>query len=330
MTIASNKPPLISVAPMMDWTDRHDRYFLRLIAPDIQLYTEMITAHALKYGNAEQLLAFHPAEKYLILQLGGSDPALLAQGARLGALFGYNEINLNVGCPSPRVKSGQFGACLMLKPELVAECVAAMQECVDIPVTIKCRIGVDDCDSYTYLYDFIAKQIEVGCDTFIIHARKAWLSGLSPKENREIPPLNYPVVYQIKQDFPDCTVIINGGIKTLADIDTHLAHVDGVMIGREAYKNPYFLATIQARYFAKAQTIKSRAEIIQCLQPYIQMQLSQGVRLHSITRHILGLFQGQRGANAWRRYLSENAPKLGANDKVIAEALALICHNEHD
>lgn len=317
--------PLIAVAPMMDCTDRHDRYFLRLIAPDVILYSEMITAQALVHGNPERLLAYDAAENPLVLQLGGSDPKQLAYGATLGEAFGYNEINLNVGCPSPRVSSGNFGACLMLDPTLVAECIVAMQAAVSISVTVKCRIGVDDCDDYDYLQRFIALLAENGCKTFIIHARKAWLSGLSPKENREIPPLIYPTVYRIKQDFPALTIIINGGIKSTSDIDTHLQHVDGVMIGRAAYSTPYLLAEIQARYFADKQVL-SRVEVVQRLRPYIEKQLTAGVRLSSITRHLFGLFHGQYGAAGWRRYLSEQAHKPNASVAVLEQALAFVQH----
>lgn len=310
-----------SVAPMMDYTDRHDRYFLRLIAPDILLYTEMITAHALAHGDVDYLLGFDQLEHPLALQLGGCDPTLLASGAKLGESFGYDEINLNVGCPSPRVSKGSFGACLMLEPPLVADCIAAMRAVVNIPVTVKCRIGVDAQDSYESLHQFIELIASTGCTTFIIHARKAWLQGLSPKQNREIPPLRYDVVRQIKHDFPHLTIILNGGIKTLADIDTELSHVDGIMIGRAAYANPWFLAEIQHTYLS-SKTIQSRAEIIQQLLPYVREQMSRGVRLNSMTRHILGLFQGQRGAAIWRRYLSQHAHKQDIN--VIEEALKLV------
>lgn len=315
--------PIISVAPMMDCTNRHDRYFLRLIAPDVQLYTEMITAQAILHGQTKHLLSFDPKEKYVALQLGGSDPKQLAYAAQCGEAFGYNEINLNVGCPSPRVSAGRFGACLMLEPELVAECINAMQAAVRIPVTVKCRIGVDEQDSQASLYHFTQLAAQAGCKTMIVHARKAWLAGLSPKQNREIPPLRYDVVYQLKKDFPELTIIINGGIKKRLDIDTHLAHVDGVMIGRVAYANPYFLAEIQGYYFAQPN-ILSRFEVIKNLLPYVHEQLAQGVRLHAITRHILGLFQGQRGASAWRRYLSQHAYQAGANASVIETALSLV------
>lgn len=312
--------PIISVAPMMDWTDRHDRYFLRLIAPDIWLYTEMITAQALKFGDANKLLAFDAIEHPVALQLGGSDPVLLANAAKLGEEYGYDEINLNVGCPSPRVSSGRFGACLMLEPQLVADCIAAMRAVVSIPVTVKCRTGVDQHDSYESLQHFIQTVAQIGCQTFIIHARKAWLSGLSPKENREIPPLQYETVRQIKRNFPHLTIIINGGIKTVAEIKEHLQYVDGVMIGREAYHNPYILAQIQAEFFSSADLL-SRHEVIQKLLPYVSSQLKNKVKLNAITRHILGLFKNMPGGAAWRRYLSENSHKANADINVIEEAL---------
>lgn len=314
---------LISVAPMMDWTDRHDRYFLRLIAPDVLLYTEMVTAHAIRHGDVDYLLKFHSLEHPVALQLGGSDPIMLAEAAKLGADYGYDEINLNVGCPSPRVSAGRFGACLMLEPDLVADCVMAMREVVSIPVTVKCRIGVDAVDSYDELQCFIQKIAAAGCKTVIIHARKAWLKGLSPKENRDIPPLQYEVVHQIKRDFPFLTIILNGGIKSLAEIDAQLPHVDGVMIGRAAYANPYLLAEIQAKYF-KNRSILDRNEIIKKMLPYIHEQLQNGVKLSSITRHVLGLFQGQRGAALWRRYLSQQAHRPGAGLEVLENALELM------
>jgi tRNA-dihydrouridine synthase A len=315
---------LISIAPMMDWTDRHDRFFLRLIAPHVLLYTEMITTGALLHGDVDYLLKFDNAEHPVALQLGGSDPQKLAQCVKIGEDFGYDEINLNVGCPSDRVKSGRFGACLMLEPQLVADCVAAMQQQVKLPVTVKCRIGVDDHDSYEQLVHFIRLISQAGCQTFIIHARKAWLNGLSPKENREIPPLCYDVVRKIKQDFPQLTIVINGGIKTVAEIEEHLKFVDGVMIGREAYTNPYLLAAIEEKFFTSTAAVKTRQEILEQLQPYVEKQLSENVRLNSITRHILGLYQGQKGARIWRRYLSEHAHKSGAGIEVLHKALGTV------
>lgn len=316
--------PIISVAPMMDWTDRHDRYFLRAVAKDVLLYTEMITSHALIHGDRDYLLKFDSAEHPVALQLGGSDPTMLAQCARMGEDAGYDEINLNVGCPSPRVSSGRFGACLMLEPNLVAECVASMQASVKIPVTVKCRIGVDQQDSYEALQSFIRMIANTGCKTFIVHARKAWLKGLSPKQNREIPPLSYETVYRVKQDFPELTIIINGGIRTLGAIDHHLAHVDGVMVGREAYHNPYFLAEIQHKYLNSNDKMLDRYDVIQQCLPYISQQVQNGVKLNSITRHLLGLFQGIRGSAAWRRYLSQHAHLPGAGVEVIEAALKFI------
>jgi tRNA-dihydrouridine synthase A len=321
--VSTTAVKIIAIAPMMDYTDRHDRYFLRLIAPDVRLYTEMITAPALIHGNAERLLAYHPTEKYLALQLGGSDPKQLAQCAKMGADKGYDEINLNVGCPSPRVSSGRFGACLMLEPQLVAECVNAMQAQVTIPVTVKCRIGVDQQDEYATLHQFVSLLAHTGCQHFIIHARKAWLSGLSPKENREIPPLRYEVVHQLKQNFPQLQISINGGIKTLADIKAQLPLVDGVMIGRAAYANPYLLADIQHHYFPR-RAILSRQEVGEKMVAYATEQLQKGVRLSAITRHILGLYQGKPGAAAWRRYLSQHSHLPSAGAEVIAQALKYI------
>lgn len=314
---------LISVAPMMDCTDKHDRYFLRLIAPDILLYSEMMTAQAIAHGNVQKLLAFDPAEMPVALQLGGSDPLLLARAAVMGENFGYDEINLNVGCPSDRVQSGRFGACLMLEPDRVADCVAAMRARVRVPVTVKCRIGVDDQDSYEQLHGFISQIAIAGCRTVIIHARKAWLKGLSPKQNREVPPLCYPMVWQIKRDFPALTIVVNGGIKTTEDIDQQLAQVDGVMIGRFAYANPYSLAEFQRKYFP-ARRILSRKQVVESFLPYVCAQLNQAVRLNAMTRHILGIFQGQSGASAWRRYISQYAHLRGAGVEVIRHALSLV------
>lgn len=316
---------LISIAPMMECTDRHDRFFLRLIAPHVLLYTEMITTAALIHGDFERFLLFHPSEHPIALQLGGSEPAKLAYSAKLGADFGYDEINLNVGCPSPRVKSGRFGACLMLEPQLVADCVAAMCDVVDIPVTVKCRIGVDQQDSYDFLTKFVEKISKAGAEVFIIHARKAWLNGLSPKQNREIPPLRYDIVKQLKQDFPHLSIILNGGIKTAQEIEQALTFADGVMIGREAYSNPYFLADIDKKYYSNENSL-SREAIIEKLIPYVEEQLKNNIKLSSITRHILGLFQHQKGARSWRRYLSENAHKNDAGIDVIKKALDL-CTN---
>lgn len=314
----------ISVAPMMDYTDRHERYFLRLLAPQVLLYTEMITTGALLHGDHQYLLQYHPEEHPLALQLGGSDPKQLSACARMGQEAGYDEINLNVGCPSDRVQSGRIGACLMLEPALVAEGVAAMKAAVNIPVTVKCRIGVDEQDSYEQLKFFIETVASAGCEVFIVHARKAWLSGLSPKENREIPPLRYEVVEALKRDYPKLCFVLNGGIKTLPQVQGALQNLDGVMIGREAYSNPYFLAELQQQIYSPNQSLPLRAHIIERFLPYIEEQLSKNTRLNSISRHILGLFHGQKGANRWRRYLSEHAHLPGAGPEVLLQALALI------
>lgn len=316
--------PFIAVAPMMGCTDRHDRYFLRLMAPHVYLYTEMITARALVYGKKYFLLDFHKAEKPLALQLGGHEPILLAQCAKLAEEYGYDEVNLNVGCPSDRVKSGQFGACLMLESPLVADCVAAMSAHTSLPVTVKCRVGVDHQDSYDYLAQFIQKVSSAGCKMFIIHARKAWLDGLSPKQNREIPPLQYDMVYQIKKDFPALKIILNGGIQAVADIDTQLPLVDGVMIGRAAYANPYLLAEIEQKYFTSREKTVKRSEIINKFIPYIREQLMQRTPLSAMTRHILGLFRGQHRAAIWRRYLSEHSHRDSAGLPIVKQALALM------
>lgn len=308
---------------MMDYTDRHDRYFLRLIAPDVLLYTEMITAAAILHGDKEYLLRYDASEHPLALQLGGSDPAKLAECAAIGEGYGYDEINLNVGCPSPRVSSGSFGACLMYEPELVAECVSAMRAKVKIPVTVKCRIGVDDHDSYEQLCHFINTVSGTGCDTFIVHARKAWLKGLSPKQNRQVPPLCYDVVKQIKHDYPQLKIHLNGGITTVAEIKEHLTWADGAMIGRAAYSNPYLLAEIQSEIYG-AKNILSRQQIIEKFIPYIEEQMRGGVKLASITRHILGLFQNIPGAAVWRRTISEHAHKKNADVNILKQALFAI------
>lgn len=309
------------IAPMLDWTDRHCRYFHRLISKHAFLYTEMVTTGALIHGDHHHFLQFNAAEHPIAFQLGGSNPRELAICAKMIEDYGYNEVNLNVGCPSDRVQNGRFGACLMAEPELVAECVAAMSQVVSIPVTVKSRIGIDDRDSYEELVNFIATIADAGCLTFIIHARKAWLSGLSPKQNRDIPPLRYDVVYQIKKDFPGLEIILNGGITTLDQCDTTLQQVDGVMVGREAYHNPYLLAEVDRRFYGESADLRSRDIIFHLLIPYIQQQLEQGVRLNSISRHILGLYHGEQGARNWRRYLSENVCKPGADIKVLLDAL---------
>ncbi|MGA7801184.1 MAG: tRNA dihydrouridine(20/20a) synthase DusA, partial [Gammaproteobacteria bacterium] len=288
---------------MMDWTDRHCRYFLRLISRHTWLYTEMVTSGAVLHGDRERLLGFDPCEHPVALQLGGSEPAELAEAARISAAFGYDEINLNVGCPSDRVQSGRFGACLMVEPERVARSVAAMAAAVTVPVTVKTRIGVDEHDSYESLYGFVDAVAAAGCRTLIVHARKAWLQGLSPKENREVPPLRYDVVYRLKADFPDLEIVVNGGVHGLDEAQHHLRHVDGVMIGRQAYHNPYLLAAADGRIFGDTAQAPSREAVAAALLPYVEEQLALGVPLQRVTRHILGLFQGVPGARAWRRHL---------------------------
>ena len=309
---------------MLDWTDRHCRYFLRQITRHTLLYTEMITTGALLHQDPGRFLDYNATEHPLAVQLGGSEPDALAACARLATEWGYDEINLNVGCPSDRVQSGRFGACLMAEPGLVAECVAAMRESTDRPVTVKHRIGIDDRDSYDELVHFVATLANAGCATFIVHARKAWLQGLSPKENRDVPPLDYAAVHALKRDFPHLSFVINGGFKTLAQAAAQLTGVDGVMIGREAYNNPWMLAEADQRIFDAAAGPGSPREVVERMLPYIEDALTEGARLHSITRHMLGLFQGRPGARAWRRHLSEHTHRNGANAKVLTEALALI------
>lgn len=312
----------LSVAPMMDWTDRHERAFLRAISQRTLLYTEMVTTGAILHGDRDRFLAFEAMEHPVALQLGGSAPADLAFSAREGEARGFDEINLNLGCPSDRVQRGRFGACLMTEPDLVADCVAAMIEAVDVPVTVKTRIGVDDVDSYAALAGFVEKIATTGCRSFTIHARKAWLSGLSPKENREVPPLRYEVVYDLKRDFPELEVVLNGGVQSLDEAEAHLEKADGVMIGRAAYQSPYILAEADRRLFGEAAAPKSREQVVADFLPYVERQLTQGVPLKSITRHMLGLFNGLPGARAWRRHLAEQAHRPGAGPEVIEAALA--------
>ena len=309
---------------MLDWTDRHCRYFLRLISRRTRLYTEMITTAALLHGDAARLLRFDPAEHPVALQLGGSDPGRLARCARLGAEAGYDEINLNIGCPSERVQSGRFGACLMAEPALVAACVAAMKAAVGVPVTVKTRTGIDDRDGYDELAQFVAQVSAAGADRLIVHARKAWLQGLSPRQNREVPPLDYARVYRLKADFPRLEIHVNGGVKTLDEVEAHLRRVDGVMIGREAYHNPWLLAAVDRRFGGDRAPPPERREVVRRLLPYIERQLSEGVRLQQITRHILGLYQGVPGARAWRRTLSERAHRRGAGPEVVEAALSCV------
>lgn len=320
----SNLPVLthrVCVAPMMDYTDRHFRYLLRLLSRHALLYTEMVTTGAILHGQRERFLAFHPAERPVALQLGGSVPNELAECAHIGAEYGYDEINLNVGCPSDRVQSGRFGACLMAEPELVAECVAAMTEACPVPITVKTRIGIDDQDSYENLHAFMHRIVAAGCRTVIVHARKAWLHGLSPKQNREIPPLRYDVVARLKTDFPAIEIIVNGGIRTLEAIESHLVELDGVMIGREACSNPYLFADVDQRFFGSREPVLSRNQLVRASLPYINAQLAEGIPLARMSRHLLGLYQGQPGARRWRRYLSEQTVKPGAGVEVLNEAL---------
>ena len=317
----------LSVAPMLALTDRHCRYFWRQLTRQTLLYTEMITTGAVLRGDRERLLAYDPVERPLALQLGGSDPADLAQCARIAAEWGYDEVNLNVGCPSDRVQSGRFGACLMAEPELVAEGVAAMQATIALPVTVKTRIGIDHRDSYAELADFIEKVAAGGCTIFIIHARKAWLNGLSPRENREIPPLRYDIVYRLKQDFPALTLIINGGLTSLDQVAEQLCRVDGAMIGRAAYENPYLLAEADQRLFGSVEPPPTRHQVIRVLLPYVETQLQRGTPLQGMTRHILGLFQGVPGARAWRRQLSESAWRGGAGVEVVEAALRCVAES---
>jgi tRNA-dihydrouridine synthase A len=309
---------------MMEWTDRHCRYFLRLISRHVRLYTEMVTSAALVHGDRERLLQHHAAEQPLAVQLGGSDPEELARCAVWAAAAGFDEINLNVGCPSDRVQAGSFGACLMLEPERVADCVAAMHGAVSVPVTVKTRIGVDHQDSYDALVRFVELLTASGVQALIVHARKAWLQGLSPRQNREIPPLRYEWVYRLKRDFPGLPVHINGGIKTLAEAREHLRRVDGVMIGRAAYHNPWLLAEVDRAFTAQGSLAPTRHRVVERLLPYVEEELAAGTRLQQISRHILGLFQGQPGARAWRRYLSEHAHRGDAGVEVLEQALARV------
>ncbi|MFM9938360.1 MAG: tRNA dihydrouridine(20/20a) synthase DusA [Hyphomicrobiaceae bacterium] len=313
-----------SVAPMMDWTDRHCRFFHRLMTRRALLYTEMVTAEAILRGKRDRLLAFSPAEHPVALQLGGADPARLAAAARIGADYGYDEINLNVGCPSDRVQDGRFGACLMAEPQLVADCVAAMRAAVVVPVTVKCRIGIDDQDSEAGLERFVSTVASAGCSTFIVHARKAWLQGLSPKENREIPPLDYGRVHRLKAAHPDLTIVINGGVGSLAEAQAQLPHVDGVMLGRAAYHTPYLLAAVDQRIYGDATPAPSRAEVIERLLPYVEAHVAGGGKLNNVTKHILGLYHGEPRGRLFRRYLSEHVGRDGAARNVLEAARSLV------
>ena len=308
-------PCTVSVAPMMDWTDKHCRYFFRLLSSFTQLYTEMITSKAILRGDKNRLLDYNSREHPLVLQLGGSDPKEMAQCSRIAKQWGYDEVNINVGCPSDRVLSGSFGACLMKEPDLVASCVENMIDASDIPVSVKSRIGIDDMETYDQLSDFVARIHEKGCQHFIIHARKAWLQGLSPKENRTIPPLNYPWVYQLKKDFPQLKITLNGGITECNEVVEHLGHVDGVMLGRAIYHQPYLLADIDSRVFGKKGISRTREQVLVDYMSYIKKQLKEGVPIRAMTRHILGLYHGQNNAKFFRRLLSGKTVELGHLDE---------------
>jgi tRNA-dihydrouridine synthase A len=320
----SDRVHRLCIAPMMDWTDRHCRFFLRLITRRARLYTEMITAPALVHGDVPHHLDFDPAERPLALQLGGSDPDELAHAARLGAAFGYDEINLNCGCPSERVQTGSFGACLMAEPALVARCVAAMRDAVHVPVTVKHRIGLDHDERYEFVRDFVGTVAEAGCDVFIVHARNAVLKGLSPKENREVPPLRYDVVRRLKRDFPGLRFVLNGGIVDWDTAERELAHVDGVMLGRAAYHDPYLLAQADARLFDDERPVRSRAEVLRAMANYAEMQVARGTPLRAITRHMLGLYHGQSGGRRFRQLLSDAARLRDDDVALLREALVAV------
>ncbi|MBD9369670.1 tRNA dihydrouridine(20/20a) synthase DusA [Xanthomonas sp. XNM01] len=311
----------LSVAPMMDWTDRHCRVFHRILAPNARLYTEMVHANAVRLGDRERLLGFSASEQPLALQLGGSDPALLAEAARIAQDWGYAEVNLNCGCPSDRVQAGRFGACLMREPALVAECVAAMAGAASLPITVKCRLGVDEDNDYDKFAAFVDQVVAAGSAMVVVHARNAWLQGLSPKENREIPPLRYDWAYRLKRERPALPVVLNGGIATVEAALAHLPQVDGVMLGRAAYHDPYELHRLDAALYGGP--VRERAELLRALRPYVQAQLDDGVALKHITRHLLGLFHGQPGGRAFRQVLSEQAHRPGAGWDLIEQALAM-------
>ncbi|WP_271595057.1 tRNA dihydrouridine(20/20a) synthase DusA [Bradyrhizobium sp. CCBAU 65884] len=313
-----------AVAPMMDWSDRHCRVFHRHLTRRALLYTEMVTTGAVIHGDRERLLGFDVSEHPVALQLGGSDPRELAQAARIGEAFGYDEINLNVGCPSDRVKDGRFGACLMAEPQLVARCVDAMKRAVAVPVTVKCRIGIDDQDPEVALDALARAVVASGCDALIVHARKAWLNGLSPKENRDIPPLDYERVYRLKRAMPDVPVIINGGIRGLDEARAHLEHVDGVMLGRAAYQDPWRLLGVDQEIFGEASPHATVQDALEAMMPYIEQQLARGTRLHAITRHFVGAFHAVPGARAFRRHLAEQGVKAGAGLEVLRDAIACV------
>jgi tRNA-dihydrouridine synthase A len=330
MTSFDTHPPVtgsrLSVAPMMDWTDTHCRSFHRVLSPGVLLYTEMVHAQAVIHGDRARLLGFDASEHPVALQLGGSDPVALAEASRIGAEWGYDEINLNVGCPSDRVQAGRFGACLMKEPPLVAECIAAMQAAVRVPVTVKCRLGVDEVEDYAVFLAFIDAVAATGCRRFVVHARKAWLQGLSPKENREIPPLRYDWVHRLKLERPDLVISINGGLRELAEVRAQLAHVDGVMIGRAAYHEPYRLHEYAVAL--EGEPPRTREALLRAWFPYVESQLARGVALKHLTRHILGLFHAQPGGRAFRQVLSEGAPKAGAGLELLERALVVTRSHE--
>ena len=315
--------PLIAIAPMMDYTDRHFRYVMRLMTKKTLLYTEMITTGAIIHGDRHKLLDFSEEEKPVALQLGGDNPQQLAECAKIGADWGYDEINLNVGCPSARVQNGNFGACLMSEPSRVAQCVEAMSKTVDIPVTVKHRIGIDNLDSYEHMHYFVETVAKGGCQRFIVHARKAWLQGLNPKQNREVPPLRYQDVYQLKQDFPHLQIDINGGITTIGQAKKHLQQVDGVMIGRAAYDNPYLFAQVDREIYGEDTAILTREQVIRSLYPYLDFWASRNVKLNTIMRHLLQIFARQSGSKIWKRYLSEEGNAFNLGSEVVEKALNL-------
>ena len=323
MPAAQDATYRVCVAPMMGYTDRHFRYLIRMMSRRARLYTEMLTSGALLHGDARRFLEFHSREQSLALQLGGSNPQALAACARLASDYGYEEVNLNVGCPSDRVQAAQFGACLMKEPKLVADCVAAMRAASRLPVTVKTRLGVDNVDSYAHLHGFVSTVAAAGCGVFIVHARKAWLEGLSPKQNREIPPLRYDVAQQLKRDFPALIIVVNGGIQTLSAMENHLVAFDGVMIGREAVANPYLFADVDRRFFDSSAPVLSREQVLKAWLPYVREELARGVPLAHMTRHALGLFRGCPGARRWRRHLSEAGARPGAGVEVLRRALEL-------
>lgn len=315
---------LFAVAPMMDWTDRHCRMFHRQLTRHALLYTEMVTADAVRFGDRERLVGFSPEEQPVALQLGGSDPRALAEAATIGEDVGYCEINLNCGCPSDRVQSGRFGACLMAEPSLVGDCVVAMKRAVSVPVTVKCRIGIDDQESEGALNAFADAVIGAGCDRLIVHARKAWLQGLSPRENRDVPPLDYDRVYRLKQRHPATPIVLNGGIRSLDEAQAHLDHVDGVMLGRAAYQNPWMLAGVDPLFFDAPAPVETREDAVRAMMPYAEGRLAAGARLSPITRHMVGLFQAVPGARLYRRILSTEAVREGAGTEVLERAIGAV------